>query len=76
MRHLTEAEMAPLKEHLLKCEECRNRLALMDFDIAAIREALKQWREEKIQQPSSRVTAFSQRSPEQESSHISTSPCL
>ncbi len=34
--------MAPLDEHLLICEECRNRLVLMDFDIAAIREALKQ----------------------------------
>jgi hypothetical protein len=42
MRRLTEKEMAPLEEHLLICEECRNRLVLMDFDIAAIREALKQ----------------------------------
>jgi len=42
MRRLTGAEMAPLDEHLLICEECRNRLVLMDFDIAAIREALKQ----------------------------------
>jgi hypothetical protein len=42
MRRLTEAETAPLEKHLLICEECRNRLVLMDFDIAAIREALKQ----------------------------------
>lgn len=42
MRRLTEKEMAPLEEHLLICEECRKRLVLMDFDIAAIREALKQ----------------------------------
>ena len=34
--------MAPLDEHLLICEGCRNRMVLMDFDIAAIREALKQ----------------------------------
>ena len=37
--------MAPLDEHLLICEECRNRLALMDSDIAAIREALRLRRE-------------------------------
>ena len=47
MRHLTEAEMAPLEEHLLNCEECRNRLVLMDFDIAAIREALRKRLEER-----------------------------
>ena len=46
MRRLTEAETAPLEEHLLICEECRNRLVSMDFDIAAIREALKQNRKE------------------------------
>ena len=46
MRRLTDAEMAPLEEHLLICEECRNRLVLMDFDIAAIREALKPNRKE------------------------------
>jgi hypothetical protein len=49
MGRLTEAEKASLKEHLLICRECRNREVLMDCDIAAIREALKQWREEKIQ---------------------------
>src|ERR1700674_3686748 len=38
-------KMAPLDEHLLICEECRNRLALMDSDIAAIREALRLRRE-------------------------------
>jgi hypothetical protein len=49
MSRLMEAEMAPLKAHLLICRECRNRGVLMDCDVAAIREALKQWREEKIQ---------------------------
>jgi hypothetical protein len=49
MGRLTETEIAPLKAHLLICRECRNRGVLMDCDVAAIREALKQWREEKIQ---------------------------
>jgi hypothetical protein len=49
MSRLTEAEIAPLKEHLLTCRDCRNRGVLMDCDVAAIREALKGWREEKIQ---------------------------
>jgi hypothetical protein len=49
MGHLTEAEIAPLKEHLIICLECRNRGVLKDCDVAAIRESLKQWREEKIQ---------------------------
>jgi hypothetical protein len=49
MGRLTEAEMAPLKAHLVICRECRNRGVLMDCDVAAIREALKGWREEKIQ---------------------------
>jgi anti-sigma factor ChrR (cupin superfamily) len=31
MGRLTEAETAPLEEHLLICEECRNRLVLMDL---------------------------------------------
>jgi hypothetical protein len=46
MGRLTEAETAPLKEHLLICRECRNRGVLMDCDVAAIRDALRQWREE------------------------------
>ena len=41
MGRLTEPEMAPLEEHLLICEACRDRLVRMDFDIAAIREALQ-----------------------------------
>jgi hypothetical protein len=45
---LTEAEMAPLEEHLLICDECRYRLVLMDFDVAAIGEAMRLRREEKI----------------------------
>jgi hypothetical protein len=49
MSRLTEAEMAPIKEHLLTCWECRNRGVLMDCDVAAIRDALRQWREEEIQ---------------------------
>ena len=46
MGRLTEPEMAPLEEHLLICEACRDRLVQMDFDIAAVREALQR-REEK-----------------------------
>jgi hypothetical protein len=38
MGRLTEAEVAPLEEHLLICGECRNRGVLMDCDVAAIRE--------------------------------------
>jgi hypothetical protein len=46
MGRLTKAEMAPLEGHLLICEECRSRLVLMDFSIAAILEALRKLREE------------------------------
>jgi hypothetical protein len=46
MGGLTGAEIAPLEEHLLVCEECRKRLVSTDVEIAAIREALKR-REEK-----------------------------
>ena len=42
MSRLTEAEMAPLEEHLLTCEKCRNTVVQMDLNQAAIREALKQ----------------------------------
>ena len=45
MSRLTEAEMAPLKEHLLICEKCRDRAVQMDLNQAAIREALKQDRQ-------------------------------
>ena len=45
MRRLTEAEMALLEEHLLICEKCRNTVVQMDLNQAAIREALKQWRD-------------------------------
>jgi anti-sigma factor RsiW len=41
MGRLLESELAPVEEHLLICEDCRNRLAEIDADIAAIREALK-----------------------------------
>jgi hypothetical protein len=43
---LTEAEMAPLEEHLLICDECRYWLVLMEFDIAVIGEAMRLRREE------------------------------
>ena len=46
MGRLKEEEMAPLEEHLLICDECRNRLMATDREIAAIREALRR-REEK-----------------------------
>lgn len=49
MGRLTEAEMVLFEEHLLICEKCRNRVVQMDLSLAAIREALKRWREEKIQ---------------------------
>jgi hypothetical protein len=45
MRRLTEAEMDPLKEHLLICEKCRNTVVQMDLNQAAIREASKLRRE-------------------------------
>ncbi len=45
MGRLTEAKMASLEEHLLVCEDCRKRVVQTDFEDAAIREALKQWRE-------------------------------
>jgi hypothetical protein len=41
MGRLAKAEMTPLEEHLLVCEECRNRVVQMDLKQAAIREALK-----------------------------------
>jgi hypothetical protein len=41
MGRLTEVEMAPLEEHLLICEKCRNTVVQMDLNLAAIREALK-----------------------------------
>jgi len=46
MSRLPETEMAPLKEHLLICEKCRNTVVQMDLNQAAIREALKLRREE------------------------------
>ena len=44
--HLMEAEMAPLKKHLLICEKCRNTVVQMDLNQAAIQEALKLRRED------------------------------
>lgn len=41
---LTEADAAPVEEHLLVCEECRVRLAGWDEYVGAIRAALKQGR--------------------------------
>lgn len=41
MSRLTEAEMAPLKEHLLICEKCRNWVVQTELVNAAIREAGK-----------------------------------
>ena len=41
MSRLTEAEMAPLKEHLLICEKCRNMVVQTELNQAAIREAGK-----------------------------------
>jgi anti-sigma factor RsiW len=41
MGRLMEPQMARVEEHLLICEECRLRLAAIDSEIAAIREALK-----------------------------------
>ena len=49
MSGLTEAELAPLKEHLLTCEKCRNWVVQTDLNLAAIREASRQRRVEKIQ---------------------------
>ena len=46
MSRLTEAEMAPLKEHLLICEKCQNTVVQMDLNLAAIREASKLRRDE------------------------------
>ena len=46
MGRLTETEVTLLEEHLLICEKCRNRVVQMDLNQAAIREALKQWRDE------------------------------
>ena len=46
MGRITETEIALLKEHLLICEKCRNTLVQMNLNHAAIREALKQWRDE------------------------------
>ncbi len=43
---LTEEEIAPLKEHLLICEKCRNRLVQTDLNLTAIREASKLRRDE------------------------------
>lgn len=40
MGRLTEMEMAPLEEHLLICEDCRNRLEEAETYLAAMR-ALK-----------------------------------
>ena len=41
MSRLTEAEIVPLKEHLLICDKCRNTVVQMDLNQAAIREALR-----------------------------------
>jgi hypothetical protein len=49
MGRLTRVEKDLLEEHLMICEECRKRRVLMDFDVAALREALRLPHEEKIQ---------------------------
>jgi anti-sigma factor RsiW len=41
MGRLTEMEIAPLEEHLLTCEECRNRLEGTETYIAAMRALLR-----------------------------------
>lgn len=41
LRRLAEGDEAPLEEHLLICEKCRNRLEEMDEYVAALREALE-----------------------------------
>jgi hypothetical protein len=38
---IPELEITPLEEHLLKCEKCRKRLAVMDLEITAMRQALR-----------------------------------
>jgi hypothetical protein len=40
VRRLSDSEIAPLEEHLLACEECQNRLEVMDSDMALIRDVL------------------------------------
>ena len=42
MGRLDEPELAPLEEHLLICEECRNRLEGTETYIAAMRAVLRQ----------------------------------
>ncbi|MGH9591962.1 MAG: hypothetical protein ACRD5L_02645 [Bryobacteraceae bacterium] len=41
LRRMSEAEMAPLEEHLLICDVCRTRLTLTDLEVEAIKEALR-----------------------------------
>ncbi|MGD1097102.1 MAG: zf-HC2 domain-containing protein [Bryobacteraceae bacterium] len=41
MGRLNEQELAPLEEHLLICEECRDRLEKTEAYIAAMRAILR-----------------------------------
>lgn len=41
MDRLTEAEAAPVEEHLLVCEGCRERLAEWDEYVRAMRAAME-----------------------------------
>jgi anti-sigma factor RsiW len=38
---IPELEITLLEEHLLTCEKCRKRLAVMDLEITAVRQALR-----------------------------------
>jgi hypothetical protein len=38
---ISELEITPLEEHLLVCEKCRKRLAVMDLELTAMRQALR-----------------------------------
>ena len=50
MRRLEEAEEARLEEHLLLCEECRERLQAADDYVRAMRTALAELEEERNRQ--------------------------
>jgi predicted anti-sigma-YlaC factor YlaD len=39
---LTKAELASVEEHLLLCEDCRNRLVLVEYDWTVMRAVLKE----------------------------------
>ena len=44
---LSEAQGAPLEEHLLICEWCRARLDIVHENMAAMRQALKELEDDK-----------------------------